>query len=266
MTAPHTGSFLHLASGDSGAGAIRETVRRLGRDEVVIGMRDTYAVGPLGDVDEGAASRLEWWSRLEGKPLDPADAHALDDREIWAQVRAASSDVMLWHGPHPVERIFAVRACWHLRDQPDRVHEVALTESGRQWKGGIPRPAFYDAVAIVGPNETCPAWGRRAKVPDVAARARQWEELKARPGDWIRYLVGDNIVHRPVTACDAALVQACTTGEWTQSSFVVGRVLAYNPVSDKLLYWRVRELLRAGTLEGRGDENRVGLPREVRAS
>src|SRR5580704_14996800 len=98
MTTASPGLFLHLASGSSAADVIRETVRRLGRDEVVFGMRDGYAEGPLRHVDDGAASRVEWWSRLRGKPLDAAAAHEFDDADIWAQVRAAPSDVMLWHG------------------------------------------------------------------------------------------------------------------------------------------------------------------------
>jgi hypothetical protein len=263
MTTTSSEAFLHLASGSSAADVIRETVRRLGRNEVVIGMRDTYAEGPLQDADAGAASRVEWWSRLRGEPLDAADACALDDADMWAQVRAAPSDVLLWHGPHPAERIFALRACWHLRDQPDRVHEVALPVSGLRWKG-VPRPAFYHAVSIVGPNETATAWDSRTKVMDVTARAQRWDELRARPGEWLRFLVGENIVHRPVTACDPELVRACAKEEWTKSMLVVGRVLAHNPTTDLLLYWRIRELLRAGTLEGQGDENLAGLPREVR--
>lgn len=263
MTATPAQVFLHLASGSSAADVIQETVRRLGRDEVVVGMRDAFAEGPLQDADDGAASRIEWWNRLHGNARDDAEAMEFDDADIWAQVRTAPGDVMLWHGPHPVERIFALRACWHLRDRPERVHEVALVASGRQWKAGV-RPAFYDAVPIVGPAETVQAWDRRARVMDVAARAKQWEELRGRAGDWIRVLDGENIEHRPVTAYDAELVKVCTNGEWTPSLRMVARVLADNPTTDSLLCWRVRELLRAGTLEGRGDENRIGLPDEVR--
>jgi hypothetical protein len=45
---------------------------------------------------------------------------------------------------------------------------------------------------------------------------------------------------------------------------VVGRVLAKNPTTDALLCWRSLEVLRLGVLEGQGDQNRAGLPREVR--
>ena len=260
---PDSQAFLHLTSGSAAANVIRETVSRLERDEVVIGMRYPLAEGPLQDADEGASSRVEWWSRLHGKPLDADAARECDDVDIWTQVRAAPDDVMLWHGPHPEERIFALRACWHLRDQPERVHEVMLPPSATRWTTGV-RPAFYDAIPIVGPDVTVQAWDRRAKVVDVTARARQWEELRGRPGEWVRVLDGESVVHRPITAYDAELLQALRNDEWTRSLKIVGTVLAANAVTGSLLYWRVRELLRAGTLEGRGDENQIGLPDEVR--
>ncbi len=258
-----TDTFLHLASGPSAAGVIIETVRRLGREETVLGVWDALADGPLQDVDAGATLRVEWWSRLSGEPLDAQLARELDDSDLWARVRNVSTPVLMWHGPHPSERIFALRACWHLRDQPERVHEVAILPSGRTWRSG-PRPAFYDAAAIIGPNETVKAWDRRAKVLDVDARAKKWEALRARAGDWIRGLDGEEIVHRPVTGYDAELVRACSNNDWTRSLKVVARVLADNPTSDALLRWRIRELLGDGTLQGRGDKNRLGLPEEVR--
>lgn len=263
MTDSSVEAYFHVASCESAADVVRETLRRLGRDEVVIGMRDTLAEGPLHDVDEGGASRVEWWGRIYGEPLDADDALKFDDSDLWAQVQGSSQNVLIWHGPHPMERLFALRACWHLRRRAEGVHEVAVPASGQTWRAG-PRPAFYDAIPIIGPNEAVAAWGHRARVIDVADRARRWEELRARPGDWVRVLEGETITHRPITTLDADLVQQCSNEEWTRSLMVVARVLAANAITDSFLVWRVRELLRLGTLEGRGEENRLGLPEEIR--
>ena len=158
--------FVHLASGAQAAGVVRETLRRLGRHENVLAMADSFAEGPLKDVDAGADSRVDWYKRIN--PELVADALAGDDSDLWERVHASPADVMLWHGPHPVERIFAIRACWHLRDIPERVYEVALAATGSRWRGGRDRPAFYDAVAIAGPKATVTAWEQRAKIVDVS--------------------------------------------------------------------------------------------------
>ena len=261
MTTPN--EFLHLASGSSAANVIEETLRRLGRSEAVTAMRDSFEAGPLGDVDAGAARRIDWYARIDPKPFDEAEARRLDDSDLWERVHADTANVMLWHGPHPAERLFALRACWHLREQAERVHEVALPASGIPWTSGA-RPAFYDAVAIAGPNATVRAWDRRVKVTDVAARAKRWQELRDQPGDWIRVLTGEDVVQLPVTAFDADVVKACADGAWTESLRITARIIAENPIWLSVLVWRIRELLRSGTLECRGDDNRIGLPSEVR--
>ena len=58
--------FLHLTSCEGAADMIEETLRRLGRSETVVGMRDLFNEGPLHDIDAGGASRIEWWTRIHG--------------------------------------------------------------------------------------------------------------------------------------------------------------------------------------------------------
>jgi hypothetical protein len=152
-----------------------------------------------------------------------------------------------------------LRACWHLRDQASRVHEVALPP-----RPSRSLPAFYGAVGIVGPNVTTSEWHRLSPLADVQERAKRWEELKSHPGTWIRLLEGDDIVERPITAFDDPLVKACSPDGWTRSLNVVARVLAENWTSYSLLVWRIRQLVVAGVLEARGAEEREGLPGEVR--
>lgn len=255
--------FVHLTSGLGAAAIVTQALQRLGRDEPVVSMRDDYAEGPLEDADLGAASRVEWWSKLRGAPLDLDEAQQFDDSDVWAQLRATDEDVLLWHGPHAMERIFALRACWHLRDQPHRVHEVAVPASGALWADGV-RPAFYDAVALLDLSEAEAAWAHRAKVDDVGDRARRWEELRDRDGEWIRILDEERIVLLPITAYDTKLVAACRKADWTRSRYVLGSVLADHATSEELLCWRIRELVRTGLMEGREVDAEMNLPGEVR--
>jgi hypothetical protein len=95
--------FLHLVAVEEEAHHLQETLRRLERSETVIGFRDSYAEGPLTDVDAGAASRVEWYKRI---CPDLTDAPR-EDSDLWEQVYASPAKVMLWHGPIPAERIFA---------------------------------------------------------------------------------------------------------------------------------------------------------------
>ena len=254
--------FLHLTSGPTAGGAVREALTRLGREEEVISFRDALSEGPLGDIDAGAASRVAWWGHVRGTPLDPAAAEELDDSPVWTRVLGNRQRVVLWHGPQANERLYALRACWKLRDEPQRLYEVRLEVRPPRRQGGH-APPLYSAVSVVGPEALVTAWETCAPVTDVAARATRWEELRVRPGEWHRQLEGDDIVHLPLDTFDESLIEACQS-TWTGSALVVGRVLAKNATGDEVLGWRVRELLGRGVLEGRGTKTRMGLPAEVR--
>jgi hypothetical protein len=249
-------AFVHVVSGPQAARFIEEALRQLGRREPVFAMRDWLSDGPLQDIDAGAASRRDWYKRINPE-LTEEDLQELDESDIWAKVRSSPGDVMIWHGPHPAERLFALRACWHLRDQPQRVYEVDLGVRESD-------PSFTKIVAVTGPKGALEAWERRANVADVSARAKRWEELRDQPGDWIRALNGENIVQHPVTEYDGALLAACERSDWTDPMTIIGKVSVASPLGFSLLTWRIRELLRAGTLEARGEQIEIGLPAEVR--
>jgi hypothetical protein len=262
--------YLHLVSCSAAGEVVAETLRRLGRAEEIIEGYDSLHEGPIHDVDSGAASRVEWWSRLRyGLDVDtvdePAESNDFDDADVWREVASRPTSVIIWHGPHPMEHAFMLRTCWYLREQPDRVHEVVLAPSGKVWCGAE-RPTFYDSVPLAGPDETTAAWQRRDRVADerLTARSRRWEELRADCGEWIRLLDGDDLVQKPLTIYDDALLRACD--DWRASLTAVGIVLGHNPTCDAFLFWRVRELLRLGKVVGRGGTNRVGLPTELRAA
>lgn len=256
-------SFLHLTSGPSAADAVRAALVLLERDEEVFGLGDAFTMGPLGDVDGDAASRVTWWTLVRGHPLERAEAAQLDDSATWQRVLGDHSPVVIWHGPHPHERLYALRACWRLRDQPARMHEVRLGVRPPRHPNGWVAPPFYSAVAMVGPALLADAWRRCAPVSDVEGKARQWEQIRAHPDASFRELDGDEFVHLPLDAYDAPLVAACR-GAWRASMLVIGQVLAVTPTGDGALAWRLRELLTCGVLEGRGTMNRLGLPEEVR--
>jgi hypothetical protein len=238
------------------------TLTYLYRDEVVIAMRDSFTEGPLGDADSGGRSRIEWHKRINPEIDAAALLSFVDAADIWAHVRDVDADVMLWHGLHPAERIFALRACWHLRDRAERVHEVALHASDAKWRGDIARPQFYDMVSIARLEVLLKARGAARTRPGRRSTREAMEELRRKKGDWIRVLDGDEIVERPLTAWDELIVANANT--WISSETVLGRVLGLNAIGFSFLRWRIRELLKDGSLESRNEPNRIGLPTELR--
>jgi hypothetical protein len=250
--------FIHLASGDSAAGAVKMALRNLRRRERIIPMLDTLSDGPLRDVDRGGRSRSAWWTEVDGW-LSKVDARAFDDRHVWSALRSVREAVVVWHGPHPAERLLLVRACWQLRDTPERVFEVKLPRTRRPGE-----PAFYGKVGASEPKRLVQAWSTRRRVRDVARQADRWVGIRSVPGKWIRHLAGERIVQRPLDTYDRAIVKAVGR-DWTASLRVLGRVMADAPSGDGVIRWRIGKLVAAGRLEGRGPVIAwVKLPTELR--
>ncbi len=252
--------FLHLTSLASSAEHVRLALKEVGRNERVVHARDGLGVGPLAGIDRSSKSRITWWSKLEGPKLTAQEARWIDESALWASLKRSKKRVVVWHSSFPGERLVALRLCWHLRAQPERVYEVKLPPRDSAYL-----PAFYGAVGIVGPDALADAWPRHRRVRDVAGRANRSAALRARPGEWIRHLAGDRVVELPITAYDEPLIRACQEG-WRSSTSVVGTVLAGVPAGTEILCWRVRTPLESGRLEGRGRQSRLRLPKEIRVA
>lgn len=247
--------LLHLAVGETGAACVREGLRLVGRDDEIEFFSDDLSVGPIHDVDRGAATRAAWWRRVHANRFRPSPKE-IDDAAIWKRIVADDRRIVLWYSPHPAEYVHALRACWFLRRSPSRVWEIRLTSPFD------PPPAGY-AIGMAGPRGVAAAWPKLRRVRHVGRRAERWAELRERCGDGFRELRRDRIVELPATAHDDALIDACA-GRWTSSTRVVAHVFSEVPVGDFVLSWRVRELLRSGALEGRGARTGLDLPNEIR--
>ena len=241
--------------------AVRAGLRRVGRDGPVEDFWDDLSVGPLRDVDRGGASRIAWWSKVEGRKPSARDTRMLDDRAIGRRIVQDHRNVVLWYGPHPTEFLYALRACWMLRRTPEWLYEVRLPRH--------PNPAlepFYGAVGIVGPERVVRGWPTLRRARDVSRRAERWVALRSNPGDTMRLLDGWRVREHPISFRDAELLEHCGV-DWSASMNVLARGVARGgPTGDGVLCWRIRELLRAGVLEGRGRRTRIGLPTELRLS
>lgn len=252
---------LHLVSGSTAAGVVREALRLAGAAEEVIEFRDTLAAGPLLGVDESPATRIAWWREVYSPaPFDEGETFAAEHR-AWASLRASDAPIVIWHGAIASEHLFALQACWQLGPAPPRLFEARIDAVvGRP-------PSVSGSVAMHEPSALARLLGRAREISAAEARARAvlWERLRARPGAWFRELRSERVVHRAVDAYDRRLLNHCGGGEWVNPVRAIGHVLVeVAPVGDIVLAWRVRELIRSGRLEGQGGLSRLALPPEVR--
>lgn len=260
--------FVHLTGSTPAREHVEELLAKLDRKERVLEVPDEMPnEGPLHDIDVDGPSRTEWRKRILGAEAEGLNSEEFNDAPLWRSIVSDDANVIIWHGQHPAERILSLRACWHLRDQAHRVHEVAFGTKARSWPSGEPRPAFYDSVSLASADDLARGLAACVRVPaeEVARRAAHWERVRDVPGDWIHHIDGEGLVKRPVTAYDDAIVEACGS-DWTRARLVLARVLADNPTGLWLPGWRIRVLVEEGVLESRADESDTDFPEQLRVS
>lgn len=260
------GAFVHLTSSTPAREHVEELLATLDRKECVLELPDEMPnEGPLHDIDVDGPSRAAWRKRILGVEAEELPSEDFNDVPLWRSIVNGDANVVLWHGLHPAERILSLRACWHLRDQAQRVHEVALRTKATSWPSGVSRPSFYDSVSLASAEDLALGLAACVRVPaeEVARRAARWESVRDVPGDWIHHVDGEGLVKRPVTVYDDAIVAACSA-DWTRARRVFARVLAANPTGLWVPRWRVRVLVEEGVLEARPDQSDANFPEQLR--
>jgi hypothetical protein len=258
-------SVLHLVPGDSAGGSLVQGLRLARRREKIAVFPDNLSFGPIEPGDNG--SRAAWADEMLRIPRREFEAMARRSLDaFWKTVLTTPARRVLWMTRRsPFEYAAFLEWLWRLADRAFEVVDVTEVEvsNGRGPRervrslGEMPPQCFVENAL----------WDRAAP-PDGAARERyrlMWQKLRQENAPF-RTVAGDDLVSAPITVFDEQLL-ARASGEWRKVAYVVSEAMisSESPVGDRVLHARVRTLVAAGRLEGRGDLSlmsaEVRLPR-----
>ncbi|MBN3858392.1 DUF1835 domain-containing protein [Paraburkholderia sp. Ac-20340] len=258
---------IHLIHGEPAAAALRQAL--LAREAAcptaaqsasqVIALADDLTVGPLRDIDEaanpGAAQRAAFWQRVDGECNEAGVLHTLaqQDCTALAALEAGNANVVIWHTPDAADQLALRRACYRLRNAPQRLNEVRLT-----------------AADLAGsPDEA--AARLQARVPDAAPisvlritrLALEWQEAKFANGETRRWrdntFTSGTLADLDTQILDIlgeAAPPAAASAPWLACD-TLGAALVRGgagfTVGEPVVLWRLRELAAAGELRLRDD-------------
>ncbi|WP_321847022.1 DUF1835 domain-containing protein [Paraburkholderia bannensis] len=261
---------IHLIHGEPAATALRqalqahEAARPASAQSAahVIALADDLTVGPLRDIDEaanpGTAQRAAFWQRVDGECGAPEAQEVMqtlaqDDCAALKALEADNASVVVWHTHDAADQLTLRRACYRLRNVPQRLNEVRLSPADLA--------GTQDEVAA----------RLQARVPDAAPisvlritrLALEWQEAKFANGETRRWR--DNTFTSGTWAdLDAQILEIL--GEATPPSDAGAPWLACDTlgaalvrggagftVAEPVVRWRLRELASAGELRLRDD-------------
>lgn len=140
-------SCLHLVFTENAASCVRQGLRLVGREDDVEYFYDDLSVGPIRDVNRGAASRPTWWRRVHANNVRPRPK-SFDEAPLWKRILADDRMVVLWNSSHPAEYLLALRACWYLRRTLSKGVDLREDETSPTRFAAPSRPALNDWPAI----------------------------------------------------------------------------------------------------------------------
>jgi len=256
-------STIHLTNGDVAADSLRAALQQAGRDERVQALRDDLAVGPLRGVDDTPGVRAEFWQRvMDGSRRDGAPRDFLreftDEAAALEQITADTSQVVLWHGESASDQLTLRRACYHLRNSPQRLNEVRLSIRDLTDPGAFAhsRADHATSVGMFAPEVL------QTRLPDVAPisvlrisrLALEWQEVKQANGETRRWR--DNTFTSGAFADLDALILEQADDAWQPASRIGAQLMSSELgflVSDSIVLWRLRELASSARVCLRGD-------------
>ncbi|WP_241666676.1 DUF1835 domain-containing protein [Stutzerimonas nosocomialis] len=237
----------HLTCGDLAAESVA-TVTAGQPDVRIRAMRDDLAVGPLRDVDAARCpARASFWEAVWPDAAEPRPDFADDlgnDARWLAELPGQGLGGTVWHGDSASEQLLLARVCAALAGSPLPLFEIACGT-------GDSRVGTRMAVSMHPPAALAERF--RPQRIDAARQhrlAEQWRGAVAEDADIRRWREG-RFFGEGFEAIDAPLV-AATGPDWRPLAQAMAEVMRHCDgffPTDYFLYWRARELARAGRLE-----------------
>lgn len=250
---------IHVVNGDSGAAVLMAALELPPEDLHV--HRDDLAFGPLQDVDEPEpVQRAAFWREVAGREVLDFGRDLARESAKLAKLQASDRPVCIWHGQSASDQLMLRRIAAYLAGGGRAVSEVALAA---EYLNDAP---FGDktSIGLFQPGELRRAVlaTRAVAEAQLSAWAAEWQRLKAEPAD-IRFWLADEAdpatrrFHgAPFDAIDLVILRHLTQ-EWEPAATTLRRSMSLIDggvfVSDRIVWWRLRELARHGALQARGE-------------
>lgn len=265
--------LVHIVFGESSVATLSDA---FDLDEQLKGdmiyFEDDLSVGPLFilDTKDGQAARKQWWMQLSGiqapvvaetteTPAPPIPEEEYVDQEKFRQLKARLKaepelQVWIWAGQNARDVSGYYWLVSQLYDFSGRIHIIYLNNLPfLNDKGSVFYPTHLHQIL---PKEFLKArkLARPISLAEFELDGDEWSRLMNENAGLRLLEGGKKLKGEPAVFYDKELVQAATA-EFQKANKVVGVVtgkLKY-PVMDLFLGWRLKELIKQGKLESRGE-------------
>lgn len=260
MTLP----ILHIMFSLSAEADLRRALAQVGRDDEIATMWDDLSYGPINP--PATDIRTRWIETQLG--YDGVDEWGESAEAFWSTAFSGNRDRIVWMSSRATqEKAGFLEFVWRLGDTPCHFVDAAEITIERHRKDGESISGWHP----LGSGEIPAAEFAKNRLWELARplttelrteHRKKWEVLRSENAA-LRVIDAElNLISAPITYFDRRLLSAAKAG-WQKSARIVGEVLVsfidenLFQVGDLFLASRVRALVEAGQLEGRGDLSQI---------
>jgi Protein of unknown function/Domain of unknown function (DUF1835) len=254
-----TENRFHIVFGSAAQNTLIETLRSVGREEMVVAYPDDLSVGPIDG--ESAAERAEWMVQEFGPPCAGFRALPTELEAFWGAFRSANATPVIWFTRRSARDYSGfLELLRHLTDAPCQIVDLSGDEfvTRKQPDGpgqlkiflslGEMPPPVLPSVQILSPLQR--------------DRYRQiWSILRTENAPF-RVLADGGLDSAPISFFDDTLLSAASS-DWQKIARTIGEFYFMSlednalAVDDRVLAGRIRALVAVGALECRGNIDNI---------
>lgn len=251
-------SYTHVVNGDNAAAILRTALAGAQRAEPVVTARDDLAIGPLRAIDDDISLRAAFWQQACDDPTRDVATELQGEADALHELAGGTADVVMWHGQSSGDQLALRRVAYHLRNTPQRLNEINLTQAeldaGQGRADGAAAVAMYSPAALQARARTIAP----ISILRIGRLALEWQELKQLSSDLRRWR--DNTFQSGNFAELDTLIINHAKPDWQPLGQLAGQVMLANAgffATDTLVFWRCRELAAAARLALRGESSQM---------
>jgi hypothetical protein len=269
-----TDNSFHIVFGSAAQNTLIETLRLVGREEMVAAYPDDLSVGPIDG--ESAAERAEWMVQEFGPPSASFRAIPMELEAFWGAFRSANAMPVIWFARRSAREYSGFLELLRLlTDAPCQIVDLSGEEfvTRKQPDGPGQLKIFLSLDEMPPPVALRFLPTVQALSPIQRDHYRQiWSILRTENAP-VRVLADGGLDSAPISFFDNALLSAASS-DWQKIARTIGEFYFMSfednalAVDDRVLAGRIRALVAAGALECRGnvDDIRAGEIRRFPAS
>jgi hypothetical protein len=252
-------NYVHVAAGNTAGFSLKSSfaLRSIPMPEV-ISLNDDLRVGPLTGIDakSGCDNRREWWKSItdlcEERELVESFYGDLKKLNHIKKLVAENNKICIWNGSCLFDQLMKDRLLHFINPFTKNIFEVTVSDNTVINNGG--RHFVPETLGVLNPGQIVELDPHLRPITEgeISTAIASWKQTESNHAT-MRVMNGTIVEIQEDNYFDSALLANCKN-EFQKSALVVGMTLVDTgfQVSDTILSWRLKELVRKNKLEAKG--------------